>query len=97
MQSPPTESEARGLGLTLKEAQDAAVFGVWPDNFAAVNAFISLTTQWRVGFAGATGLDYGALIPVFRMTKIPRADWSDIFESIRVLEDATLVLMRRKK
>lgn len=69
---------------------------VWPDNIRAVNVFIAMSTQWRTGMNGATGMDYSALPEVMRMTSIPRRDWSEIFESIRVMEDAALEQMRKK-
>ena len=69
---------------------------IWPDNLAAVNVFISMSTQWRTGMAGATGLDYGALPAVLRLTSVPRGEWPAIFESVRILEDAALECMRRK-
>lgn len=55
-----------------------------------------MSTQWRVGMAGATGLDYGALPEVLRMSGVPRSKWPEIFESIRVMEDAALEAMRKK-
>lgn len=70
---------------------------MWPDNYPAVNVFISMSTQWRVGMAGATGLDYNALPAVLRMTQIPRSDWPEIFQSIRILEDAAMETMRKSK
>lgn len=83
-------------GLTLEEASGEPV-GVWPDNWPAVNAFISMSTQWRAGMAGATGLDYNALPAVLRMTQIPRRQWPEIFQSIRILEDAAMETMRSSK
>lgn len=70
---------------------------IWPDNLPSVNVFIAMSTQWRTGMAGATGLDYGALPAVLRLTAVPRAQWPEVFESIRVLEDAALEVMRRKR
>lgn len=83
-------------GLTLDEASGDDV-GVWPDNMPAVNVFISMSTQWRVGMAGATGLDYNALPTVLRLGAIPRRGWPEIFESIRILEDAAMETMRKNK
>jgi hypothetical protein len=82
--------------LTVEEASGAAV-EVWPDNVLILNTFISMSTQWRVGPGGATGLDYNALPGVMRMIGIPAADRSDVFEGVRVMEDAALTLMREAK
>lgn len=70
---------------------------IWPDNIQSVNVFVAMSTQWRSGMAGATGLDYGVLPAVLRLTAVPRAAWSEVFESLRVMEDAALEVMRRKR
>lgn len=62
----------------------------------AVNAFVAMSTQWRIGMSGATGLDYNALPQVLRLTGVARNRWSDVFEAIRTMEDAALEKMREK-
>lgn len=59
--------------------------------------FIQLSTQWRTGMSGATGLDYNAIPNVMRLAGVPRADWPETFELIRVMEDAALEKMRSTK
>jgi len=88
--------EAAAFGLTVDEAGGPDVI-VWPDNLPAVNCFIQLGTQWRVGMAGATGLDYAAVPFVMRTAGIPRAEWHDVFDSIRTLEAAALETMKGTK
>lgn len=65
---------------------------VWPDNWDTVRVFCALGTQWRVaaGMAGLVwlGLDYAAITPVLRLMDIPRRDWQDLFEGLRVMERA---------
>jgi hypothetical protein len=82
------------MGLTLDDYAEENLVEVWPDNVQAINAFVAMATQWRVGPGGPIGLDYSALPHVLRLTKTPRADWPDIFDSLRVLEDAALETMR---
>lgn len=79
------------LGLTREDLDDADV-EINPDNLTAVNAFIAMTTQWRVGFSGATGLDYTALPIVLRMQRVPRGEWDDAFECLRVMEAEALAI-----
>jgi hypothetical protein len=81
--------------MTLDEAIPAA--DVWPENVQAVKVFISMDTQWRVGTGGAIGLDYNALPAVLRMSRVPRTDWPDVFECIRVLEGAALKTMMEQR
>lgn len=54
-----------------------------------------MQTQWRVGFSGPIGLDYGVLPQVFRMVGIPRADWSDVFECLQSMEAEAMRQMER--
>lgn len=84
--------------MTLEEASGPPI-EIWPDNLATVNAFIAMSTQWRTGGMSGlpSGLDYAALPPVLRMTGIPRADWPDVFDGIRVMEDAALEVLRKQK
>ena len=77
-------------------AQQARPLGLWPENLVPVAVFASLSTQWRIGFAGPVGLDYGVLPVVFRLHNQPRADWPALFEDLRTLEAAALQTMRKK-
>jgi hypothetical protein len=79
--------------MTLADLDDGEV-DIWPDNVPATNVFIAMQTQWRVSFGGRTGLDYNALPTVFRMTGLPRKDWSAVFEDVRVMEAAGLKAMQ---
>jgi len=49
--------------------------------------FEALSTQWRVGVRGATGLDYAALPVTARMLGITARS---VFDDIRVMEAAAL-------
>lgn len=69
---------------------------VWPDNWPAVRVFTAMSTQWRVGPGGPTGLDYSALSEVWRRMKTPPADRDGVFEDLRILEDAALQEMRKE-
>lgn len=67
---------------------------IWPDNLAAVNVFLAMTTQWRSTGFGATGLDYSVLDFVMQRSGVQADDKDDVFESIRILEDAALAQMK---
>ena len=63
---------------------------VWPDNHAAFILFNNLSTQWRVGMGGPTGLDYAAVYPLLdRAAKDPQ-EWGELFSDIQVMEGAAL-------
>jgi len=70
---------------------------VWPDNVQALNVMIAMGTQWRVGMAGATGLDYSALPAVMRLVGVPTTDRGEVFDAIRTMEDAALQTMRKSR
>ena len=59
--------------------------------------FIALSTQWRTGMSGATGLDYAAVPAVLRLCGVKRADEGTVFEGLRVMEDVALAAMRSAK
>lgn len=59
-----------------------------------------MSTQWRVGMAGATGLDYLPLMRVLDVECVDqhghpdRALWRDTFDAVCVIESAALEQMR---
>lgn len=55
--------------------------------------FCRLITQWRVGVAGPTGLDYNVVPLAMEMAQVPRDQWPGVFESVRIMEDAALAAM----
>ena len=65
---------------------------VWPDNVPTLNVFVAMSTQWRVGNNGATGLDYAAL-PVVEYRVGVRAD----FDGLRAMEEAALAQMAENR
>jgi hypothetical protein len=88
----PTATEAAAYGLTVEEASGPAV-EIWPDNLETVNVFIAMMTQWRTGYAGATGLDYAALPSVMQFCGVARKARADVFDGLRVMESAALAAM----
>ena len=63
---------------------------VWPENHAAFILFNNLSTQWRIGMGGPTGLDYAAVYPLLdRAAKDPQ-EWDELFSDIQVMEGAAL-------
>ena len=69
---------------------------IWPDNWDSVTTFADLATQWRSGFAGPTGLDYGVILGVLRLRRVPRAQWAQLFDDVRVMEAEALAVMGEK-
>lgn len=80
------------FGLREEDYPDQMI-DVWPDVWPALQIFVSLSTQWRVGAGGCTGLDYLAVPMVLRMRRVKRDDWEPIFDDLRVMEDEALKTM----
>ena len=75
---------------------DQYLIETWPDTEAAVHLFLDMSTQWRSGFAGRTGLDYAALPAVLNLRAIPAADRERLFDDLRVMEIETLTLQAKE-
>jgi hypothetical protein len=67
---------------------------VWPENFSAVALFTRLGTQWRIGMAGPTGLDYCAALAMIDRLGLDSDAADDLFEDVRHLEMAALEVIR---
>jgi hypothetical protein len=66
---------------------------VWPENWPVFEIFAGVGTQWRIGMAGPTGLDYNAIYPLLDRVFDCRDDWDDAFLCIRVMESAALEVL----
>lgn len=55
-----------------------------------------MRTQWRVGVAGATGLDYLALFALMDFHEVPRVERRQMLDDIQTMEAAALVQMAVK-
>lgn len=75
---------------------DMADEPVWLENWQAVTVFDAMTTQWREGFGGRTGLDYTALPAVFSLLGVARRDRRPLFDKLRIMEDEALHCMRSR-
>ncbi|MCA1857456.1 DUF1799 domain-containing protein [Massilia oculi] len=86
--------ELLAAGFSPDDVEAGEPVEIWPENLPAYDAFCGMSTQWRVGMSGATGLDYNALPVVLRLQGAPRADWQQLFVDIRVMEQQALLSMR---
>ena len=72
-------------------------YEVWPDNWPAFLLFEAMSTQWRVGMGGAVGLDYNAIKPVASMIGLKRAELTQAFPDLRMMEAEALLVMNESK
>ena len=71
-------------------------FEVWPENWPAFALFCKVQSQWRVGAAGATGLDYTPLLALMDRMKLSDEDHDDLFDDVQTLERSALDAMSQK-
>lgn len=89
---PPDEKALAATGLTLADF-DADQVEVWPENWPALEMFAQLQTQWRLGFGGRAGLDYGVLFALMERRGLTGEAWEERFAAIQVMERAALEVM----
>jgi len=78
------------FGLQRDAPPDDEHIDVWPEHWQAVETFGALMTQWSMGMHGPTGLRYESVPVVMRIRGVPRAEWAEVFEGIRVMEAEAL-------
>ena len=70
---------------------------IWPENVAAWSCWCDLQTQWRTGMAGATGLDYAAVLAYLTELGLQGDERRDTFAAIREAERAVLHAMAERR
>jgi hypothetical protein len=61
-------------------------FGILPENVDALNWFLLMQTQWRVGMNGLTGMDYGVFLQWAKDEGVKRADRVWLLDDLRMME-----------
>lgn len=93
MYSSSADKHQAGLfGLTLEEIPEE-IIEVWDINWNTFNLFNALTTQWRVGMGGATGLDYSVIPSVGKMLGLKQKQINELFPDLQVMENEALITM----
>ena len=90
----PTEKELEGTGLSQDDYSESAE--LWPENWPIFSAFNRVSTQWNVGMAGPTGLQYLVVFDWLDRLGYKGAEWHEAFDEIRLMEGAALEAMRKK-
>lgn len=90
------------LGLEAEPAELAAFvedppFHLWPEHVPALDLWGRVQTQWRMGFDGATGLDYAGVEVVMRRHGVPRGERDERFAELQVMERAALAAWSEKR
>ncbi|MCE7762948.1 hypothetical protein GQL56_09875 [Pseudomonas putida] len=88
----PSAEQLASLGLTLDDIETEDV-EVWPDAWPAFCLFEALGTQWRLGAAGPSGLDYAAIPGTAKMIGLNRSELFEAFTDLRAMENEALAVM----
>lgn len=70
-------------------------FEVFQENWDAVRVFVAASTQWVIGFAGATGLNYPSIDFLLKLYRVKKKQ--EVFEQIQVVEAAALKAIRERE
>lgn len=89
----PTEEEAAKAGLTASDYEEETE--VWPENWPAVQLLLQMSTQWKSGFSGRTGLDYQPLFLLMDRHGLEGDDWWSMFADLQAMEAAALAAMHK--
>lgn len=83
------------FGLSLEDYEDDSI-ALWTDNWLSFSVFIGMSTQWRTGVGGVTGLDYNALPTVMKLRGIKKNKHKQIFNDIQIMEAEALNILLKK-
>lgn len=92
--APPSDQLAL-FGFSAADLDDTVE--VLPDIWPAFALFNGLSTQWRVGVGGPTGLDYGVVREVAAILGIKKKHITTIFPDLQVMEAEALAVMAEAK
>jgi len=71
----------------------AEILEIWPENWKSWRLFCQVSSQWRTGMGGATGLCYEAVYPLIDRAADNPDEWDDLFEDVATMERAALTAM----
>lgn len=93
------DETARFFGIIEKPRppKPPPVFKVWPANWAAVELFLDVQTQWRFAGMGGVrvGLDYGAVRDAMDLLETPKR--GETFRRLQLMEYAALEALAQQE
>jgi len=100
----PTGKDDTAADLEFIQLPDSALppkdndcFELYPENLKAWQLFNDCCTQWHVGMAGYTGLDYTGVEAVLRLQRIKPKHHPDIFWRVQRIERGALNAMNEQR
>ncbi|AVG17026.1 hypothetical protein CFN79_14840 [Chromobacterium vaccinii] len=92
----PDTAQLDAFGLTAADLGQQQDVEVWPDNWQAVHLLNRMSTQWRVGFGGAVGLDYNVLYRMMDRLGLVPEEYDQMEADIQMMEQEVLGLHSNK-
>ena len=81
-------------GFAAKKSEEEVE--LWPENEQAIKLFSVLSTQWRVGMNGPTGLDYNVLFHKMDRMGLDPDEYELLESDIQVIEREALNIIHKK-
>jgi len=83
------------LGIVIPELEPEEDFLVFEENWAAIDLFLKVQTQWTVGGLGTiTGLRYSDVLSIGRLYEIPNLP--EVFRDLQILEVTVMSLLNKE-
>jgi len=84
-----------GIANVIPELEPEEDFLVFEENWAAIDLFLKVQTQWRIGGLGnLSGLCYADVLTIGRLYEIPNL--VEVFEDLQVLEVTVMSLLNKE-
>ena len=83
------------LGITIPELEPEEDFLVLEENWAAIDLFLKVQTQWRVsGLGNRFGLCYSDVIETAKLYEVP--NFAEVFKDLQVIEITVMRLLNKE-
>lgn len=91
----PSDAELMAIGIRREDVVNNDVQEIWPENYEPFQLFSEVSSQWRVGYAGRTSLDYNVIFTLMSLKGVKKKKQLILIEAIQTLERAALERMYR--
>lgn len=71
-------------------ANEPPQFVLWPEHVRSLRAWLLIQTQWSVGMAGRTGINYGSAVPLLQARGLGGSRLARVVADLQVMELAAL-------
>lgn len=93
---PQQKGGGNAFAAAIRAQVDGQGVDIWPENWPAWRLFCRLSSQWRIGMNGPTGLDHNVLFSHLDRMHLSDEEWDEWFDDISTLERAALAALDEK-